>query len=135
VSLVAGQGDRLIDVEWDLEPGGVFIASIEVKALDRTRLLATSRRRSPTTRQHPGLHTQTGTDRVSKMRFDMELGDPSHLDSLLSTIRGIDSVYDAYRVVPGKRARSVTSPAVARRSTIRVGLRRSSRLTVSTPSR
>jgi GTP pyrophosphokinase len=46
--------------------------------------------------------TQTGTDRVSKMRFDMELGDPSHLDSLLSTIRSIDSVYDAYRVVPGK---------------------------------
>ena len=39
---------------------------------------------------------------MSKMRFDMELGDPSHLDSLLSTIRGIDSVYDAYRVVPGK---------------------------------
>jgi GTP pyrophosphokinase len=36
------------------------------------------------------------------MRFDMELGDPSHLDSLLSTIRSIDSVYDAYRVVPGK---------------------------------
>jgi GTP pyrophosphokinase len=46
--------------------------------------------------------TQTGSDRVSKMRFDMELGDPSHLDSLLSTIRGIDSVYDAYRIVPGK---------------------------------
>ena len=34
--------------------------------------------------------------------FDTELGDPSHLDSLLSTIRGIDSVYDAYRVVPGR---------------------------------
>jgi GTP pyrophosphokinase len=36
------------------------------------------------------------------MRFDTELSDPSHLDSLLSTIRGIDSVYDAYRVVPGR---------------------------------
>jgi GTP pyrophosphokinase len=46
--------------------------------------------------------THTGHDRVSKMRFEFELGDPSHLDSLLSGIKGIDAVYDAYRVVPGK---------------------------------
>jgi GTP pyrophosphokinase len=103
VSLVEGQADRLIEVEWDLEPGGVFIASIEVKALDRSRLLR------DVTAAFADHHvniltctTQTGSDRVSKMRFDMELGDPSHLESLLSTIRGIDSVYDAYRVVPGK---------------------------------
>ncbi|HEX8802924.1 MAG TPA: bifunctional (p)ppGpp synthetase/guanosine-3',5'-bis(diphosphate) 3'-pyrophosphohydrolase [Acidimicrobiales bacterium] len=103
VSLAEGQADRLIDVEWDLEPGGVFIASIEVKALDRARLLR------DVTAAFADHHvnilsctTQTGSDRVSKMRFDMELGDPSHLESLLSTIRGIDSVYDAYRVVPGK---------------------------------
>ena len=38
------------------------------------------------------------------MRFDFELADPSHLDSLISTIRRIDSVYDAYRVLPGKGA-------------------------------
>jgi GTP pyrophosphokinase len=35
------------------------------------------------------------------MRFDFELADPSHLDSLLSQIRRIESVYDAYRVLPG----------------------------------
>jgi GTP pyrophosphokinase len=100
VSLAEGQADRLIDVEWDRKPGGVFIASIEVKALDRARLL-----RDVTAAfadHHVNIMTctiQTGSDRVSKMRFDLELGDPSHLDSLLSTIRGIDSVYDAYRVV------------------------------------
>jgi GTP diphosphokinase / guanosine-3',5'-bis(diphosphate) 3'-diphosphatase len=103
VSLAQGQSDRLMDVEWDLEPGGVFIASVEVKALDRAKLL-----RDVTAAfgdHHVNIltcTTQTGADRVSKMRFDMELGDPSHLDSLLSTIRGIDSVYDAYRVVPGR---------------------------------
>jgi guanosine-3',5'-bis(diphosphate) 3'-pyrophosphohydrolase len=103
VSLVAGQADRLIDVEWDLEPGGVFIAAIEVKAFDRARLLR------DVTAAFADHHvniltctTQTGSDRVTKMRFDMELGDPSHLESLLSTIRGVESVYDAYRVVPGK---------------------------------
>ncbi|MGH9111770.1 MAG: TGS domain-containing protein, partial [Acidimicrobiales bacterium] len=103
VSLAQGQADRLMDVEWDLEPGGVFIASVEVKALDRAKLL-----RDVTAAfgdHHVNIltcATQTGADRVSKMRFDMELGDPSHLDSLLSTIRGIDSVYDAYRIVPGR---------------------------------
>ncbi|MGH9209752.1 MAG: RelA/SpoT family protein [Acidimicrobiales bacterium] len=102
MSLAHGQADRIIEVEWDLSPGGYFVASIEVKALDRARLLR------DVTAAFADHHvnilsctTQTGTDRVSKMRFDTELGDPSHLDSLLSTIRGIDSVYDAYRVVPG----------------------------------
>ena len=39
------------------------------------------------------------------MRFDFELGDPSHLDAVLAhASSGIDSVYDAYRVVPGKGA-------------------------------
>jgi GTP pyrophosphokinase len=36
------------------------------------------------------------------MRFDFELGDASHLDSLISTIKQIDSIYDAYRVLPGQ---------------------------------
>ena len=36
------------------------------------------------------------------MRFDFELADPSHLDAVLRTIKTIDSVYDAYRIVPGK---------------------------------
>jgi GTP pyrophosphokinase len=36
------------------------------------------------------------------MRFEFELGDPGHLDSLIAAVKGIESVYDAYRVVPGK---------------------------------
>src|SRR5690606_25780561 len=36
VSLASAQGDRLIDVEWDNENSGEFVASIEVKALDRS---------------------------------------------------------------------------------------------------
>ena len=45
-------------------------------------------------------NTVTGSDRISKMRFDFELGDPSHLDSVIAGIKQIDGVYDAYRVVP-----------------------------------
>ena len=39
VSLAVGQADRLIEVEWDEDRTGTFVASIEVKALDRSRLL------------------------------------------------------------------------------------------------
>ena len=46
--------------------------------------------------------THTGSDRISKMRFEFELADPGHLDSLLAALKRVDSVYDAYRVLPGK---------------------------------
>ncbi len=103
-SLAGGQEARVIDVEWDRDHGdGTFVVSIEVKALDRSKLL---RDVSATLADHHvnilSCATQTGTDRVSRMRFDFELADPSHLDSLVSTIRRIDSVYDAYRLLPGK---------------------------------
>ena len=104
VSLAGGQEARVIDVDWDREQGdGTFVVSIEVKALDRSRLL---RDVSATLADHHvnilSCTTQTGTDRISRMRFDFELADPGHLDSLVATIRRIDSVYDAYRILPGK---------------------------------
>ncbi|MDP9388912.1 MAG: bifunctional (p)ppGpp synthetase/guanosine-3',5'-bis(diphosphate) 3'-pyrophosphohydrolase [Actinomycetota bacterium] len=103
VSLSAGQTDRVIDVEWDRQRRGVFVASIEVKALDRSRLLADVT--SSLSEHHVNIlasSSQTGSDRVSTMRFDFELADPAHLDSLMTSVKRIKSVYDAYRVLPGK---------------------------------
>jgi guanosine-3',5'-bis(diphosphate) 3'-pyrophosphohydrolase len=103
VSLAVGQRDRLIDVEWDTAIAAVFVASIEVKALDRSKLL---RDVSAVLADHHvnivSCNTITGSDRISKMRFDFELGDPSHLDSVISSIKQIDAIYDAYRVLPGR---------------------------------
>lgn len=103
-SLSGHQHDRLIEVEWDQDHSAdTFVVSVEVKALDRSRLL---RDVSATLADHHvnilSCSTQTGSDRISRMRFDFELADPSHLDSLVTTLRRIDSVYDAYRVLPGK---------------------------------
>jgi len=102
VALSTTMGERAIEVEWDREHTGSFVATVEVEALDRSRLL-----RDVTTvlaDHHLNIvssFTHTGTDRVARLRFDFELSDPSHLESLLGTLRRIDSVYDAYRVVPG----------------------------------
>jgi len=40
IALAADEKERLIEVEWDEDRTGVFVAAIEVKALDRNRLLA-----------------------------------------------------------------------------------------------
>ncbi len=103
-SLAAGQSARMIEVEWDGDSSKAqFVVSIEVKALDRSRLLRDVA--NAMSEQHVNIvaaSTHTGSDRISKMRFDFELADPSHLDSVLRTIKTIDGVYDAYRIVPGK---------------------------------
>ncbi|MDQ6798398.1 MAG: bifunctional (p)ppGpp synthetase/guanosine-3',5'-bis(diphosphate) 3'-pyrophosphohydrolase [Actinomycetota bacterium] len=102
VALSTTMGERAIEVEWNREQTGSFVATVEVEALDRSRLL-----RDVTTvlaDHHLNIvssFTHTGTDRVARLRFDFELSDASHLESLLGTLRRIDSVYDAYRVIPG----------------------------------
>jgi len=103
VSLGAAQEARMIDVEWDGDvTDAMFVASIEVKALDRSKLLRdVSNALSDHHVNIVACSTHTGTDRISRMRFDFELADPGHLDAVIRTIKGIDSVYDAYRIVPG----------------------------------
>jgi guanosine-3',5'-bis(diphosphate) 3'-pyrophosphohydrolase len=103
VSLANRQSERLIDVEWNEETEARYVVSIEIKALDRGRLL---RDVSAAMADHHvnilSCQTATGADRVCKMRFDFDLADPGHLSSVIASIKGIDSVYDAYRVLPGK---------------------------------
>ncbi|MGH9101865.1 MAG: RelA/SpoT family protein [Acidimicrobiales bacterium] len=103
LSLLAGTQERLIDVEWDREATGVFVASVEVRALDRSRLLAdVSRVLSEHHLNILSSSSHTGGDRVSTMRFEVELADPGHLESVLGSLRSLDSVYDAYRILPGR---------------------------------
>jgi GTP pyrophosphokinase len=94
---------RMIDVEWSrTTPGTLFTAGVEVVALDRGRLLRDVA--NALSEQHVNIvacSTNTGSDRVAKMRFEFELADPNHLESVLRVIKSIDSVFDAYRIVPG----------------------------------
>ena len=103
-SLMGEQAARLIDVEWDGDQrGALFRAGVEVIAFDRSKLLRDVA--NSLSEQHVNIvacSTHTGSDRVAKMRFEFEMADPSHLESVLRTIKTIDAVYDAYRLVPGK---------------------------------
>lgn len=103
LALEEDQSSRLIEVEWaGLSHGAVFRAGVEVVALDRSRLLRDVA--NALSEQHVNIvacSTNTGADRVAKMRFEFELADPNHLEAVLRTIKSIDAVYDAYRIVPG----------------------------------
>ncbi len=96
--------ERLIEVEWDRGSEGIFLATLEVLAFDRSRLLAdVSRVVSEHHLNIVAARTLTTPDRVSRMAFDVELADPSHLQSLVSSLKYLDGVFDAYRQLPGKR--------------------------------
>jgi GTP pyrophosphokinase len=97
--------ERLIEVEWDRGNDGVFVATIEVLAFDRSRLLAdVSRVVSEHHLNIVAARTATTPDRVSRMAFDVELADPTHLHSLITALKHLDGVFDAYRQLPGKKA-------------------------------
>jgi len=103
-ALVSGEGERLIEVEWDREGSTVVVASVEVLAFDRSRLLADVTR--VVSEHHLNIvasSSQTTADRVSRMRFDVELADPGHLDSLVRSLKHLDGVFDAYRMLPRQK--------------------------------
>jgi guanosine-3',5'-bis(diphosphate) 3'-pyrophosphohydrolase len=103
-SLADRSRERLMEVEWDRGNDGVFVATIEVQAFDRARLLAdVSRVVSEHHLNIVAARTATTADRVSRMAFDVELADPTHLHSLISALKHLDGVFDAYRQLPGKK--------------------------------
>jgi guanosine-3',5'-bis(diphosphate) 3'-pyrophosphohydrolase len=90
---------RLVEVEWAPTAGSLFLVNIQVEALDRTRLL------SDVTRVLSDAHVNilsatvtTTRDRVAVSRFSFEMADPKHMGHLLAQVRGVEGVYDAYRV-------------------------------------
>ena len=101
---LASQTQRVIDVEWDNDDTATFLVSIEVEALDRSRLLHDVAQ--VLAEHHVNIlnsTSQTSRDRVAHLRFDFELADPSHLDSILRTVERVDAVYEAHRMLPGRR--------------------------------
>jgi GTP pyrophosphokinase len=93
--------ERMIDVTWTEGKPTSFVVSIQVEALDRTRLLSDTA--TVLSDNHVNIlsaTSATGKDRITRLRFTFELGDIAHLSSVLSAVKRVDGVFDAYRVVP-----------------------------------
>ena len=95
------QTERLIDVSWDVDYEGSFFSWIQVESLDRARLLHDV---TEVISDHRGniqaASTATGADRVAVLRFEVQFSDPEQLERVLSEVRRIDGVFDAYRLLP-----------------------------------
>ncbi len=99
---MAKKPDRFIDVSWRAGRPTSFAVSIQVEALDRRKLLQDVA--TVLGDQHVNIlaaSSFTGKDRIATLRFTFELADIAHLSSVLSAVRRVDAVFDAYRVVPG----------------------------------
>ncbi len=97
--------ERLLDVDWTTGDWStsVFTAVIEIEAFDRKHLL-----RDITATlgdlhiSITGAQVTTRKDHVAILRFTFELADPAHLGYAIDSVREVDGVYDAHRVVPSR---------------------------------
>jgi GTP pyrophosphokinase len=101
VKSLAREPDRFIEVSWKAGGATTFTVTIQVEALDRTKLLR------DVAQVMGDLHvnivnasTHVGRDRIAKQRFTFELADIAHLSSILAAVRRVDGVFEVYRVVP-----------------------------------
>ncbi|HUS21244.1 MAG TPA: bifunctional (p)ppGpp synthetase/guanosine-3',5'-bis(diphosphate) 3'-pyrophosphohydrolase [Aeromicrobium sp.] len=93
------QPERIVKVHWAPTAKSTFLVAIQVEALDRPRLLSDITR--VISDQHVNIlsaSVTTGGDRVARSRFTFEMGDAKHLDHVMSAVRNIDGVFDAFRI-------------------------------------
>ena len=98
---LAREPERLIEVSWAEGKPTSFVVTIQVDALDRTRLLSDVA--TVLSDHHVNILSATsavGKDRITRLRFTFELGDIAHLSTILAAVRKVENVYDAARVVP-----------------------------------
>jgi GTP pyrophosphokinase len=92
--------ERFTPVEWEGGANTSFRVQIAVQSWDRPRLLEDVAR---TFAEHGANIVEYGghvEDQLARNWYTAEVGDIQDLRSLLSALRGIDSVFDAYRVTP-----------------------------------
>jgi len=99
VASLSAEQDRMVEVEWAPSASSVFLVAIQVEALDRNRLLSDITR--VLSDQHVSILSATVSttrNREAVSRFTFEMGDPKHLGYVLRAVRGVEGVFDAYRI-------------------------------------
>ncbi len=93
--------ERLVEVSWAAQQSGSFFVWLQVEALDRPKLLRDVT--SVLSDLGANIHASssgTDRDRVAILRYEVELSDPEQLDRAIAALRGVNGVFDAYRLVP-----------------------------------
>jgi GTP diphosphokinase / guanosine-3',5'-bis(diphosphate) 3'-diphosphatase len=92
--------ERFTPVDWDGGASHSFLVQIAVDSWDRPRLLEDVAR---TFAEHAANIVEYGghvEDQLAKNWYTVEVGDVKALRGLLTALRNVDAVFDAYRVTP-----------------------------------
>jgi GTP pyrophosphokinase len=92
--------ERFTQVDWDGEMKRSFRVEIAVDAWDRPRLLEDVARTFAEHGANIVSYGGTVEDQLAKNWYTAELGDVRALRALLSALRNVEAVFDAYRVTP-----------------------------------
>ena len=92
--------ERFTPVEWEGSAKTSFRVQIAVEAWDRARLLEDVARSFSEHGANIVSYGGSVEDGMARNWYTAELGDVKDLRSLLSTLRNLDAVFDAYRVTP-----------------------------------
>ena len=97
--------ERIIEVEWEREPGAVTTFRIEayIEAMDRMNLL----RDIIVALSEEGVNvlnssSATGRDGIVRMRYLFQVSDVGHVDDILARILDVEGVFEARRMFPGE---------------------------------
>ncbi|MCL2317125.1 MAG: bifunctional (p)ppGpp synthetase/guanosine-3',5'-bis(diphosphate) 3'-pyrophosphohydrolase [Actinomycetia bacterium] len=100
-SLLA-QPERLVKVEWSptaASRAAGYLVSVQIEALDRPGLLLEVTRCLAELRVNIVSATMnTSKTRIARMKLTFEAFDPKHLQHVISQVRKLPGVYDAFRV-------------------------------------
>ncbi len=92
--------ERFTPVEWEGGTSQSFRVHIAVHAWDRPRLLEDVARTFAEHGANIVSYGGTVEDQLAKNWYVAELGDVNSLRGLLSSLRGVEAVFDSYRVTP-----------------------------------
>jgi len=99
--LVEAFPERIMETSWDTNQPAAFQVEVEVEALDRPKLL----RDVSTVLGDAGVNilsasVSTSRQHVAMLKFVFEVGNLSHLHTIIGNIKRVPAVYDVYRVEP-----------------------------------
>ncbi len=92
--------ERVTSVSWEGSPTATFRTWLAVDASDRPRLLEDIGRTFGEHGCNVVEYSGSTSDGMARNRYAVEIGDVKTLRSVLSALRAIDSVWDAYRITP-----------------------------------
>jgi GTP pyrophosphokinase len=93
--------ERFSPVSWDGEASQSFRVEVAIEAWDRPRLMEDIGRTFAENGCNIVEYGGHVSDQMARNWYTVEVGDVRELRSLLSALRNIDAVFDAYRVTPG----------------------------------